>query len=67
MVMDSKRNHGVIDVFAHDAEYRKVKEYAVLLLLDDNGDIVDQYGYSKGPNVERVKELISNRESRLDS
>jgi hypothetical protein len=63
--MDEKRNHAILDVFAADAEYRKVKEYAVLFLLNENGDIVDHYGYSKGPNVAKIKDLIIEKEATL--
>jgi hypothetical protein len=64
--MDYNRNHGVIDMYAHEAQ-DKQKEYAVVLLLDENGEIVDQYGFGKEENVQRVKNFLSEKENRHES
>ena len=55
---DKARNSAIIDVYSRDAESRKVEEYGVVLLLNENGDIVRQFGYSKDEaRLNQIKEL----------
>lgn len=55
--MDTRKNHGTIDAYAKEAAYNN-KEMGVVLLLNSEGTVVKQYGYTKKHNLVKVKELV---------